>query len=175
MASRTSSRQRLIQSALTLFAAQGITETTTKQIAEEAEVNEATLFRQFGNKNGLLLAVLEEGSIFQALSQRLIHQVDLLEAETFEQVLLHYARSFLQSLEQVPELVRSLIGESGRYPEDGKIALGNGLTQANQEIAGYFAKVAARDLPGSPLNFFEVYPHISSQSLASTIHNALLG
>jgi len=37
-----------------LFAAQGMTETTTREIAELAEVNEVTLFRHFGNKHNLL-------------------------------------------------------------------------------------------------------------------------
>jgi len=47
-----------------------MTETTTRQIAE-AEVNEVTLFRHFGNKHGLLLVVIEEGSVFTQLGEAL--------------------------------------------------------------------------------------------------------
>ena len=50
--SRPPTRDRLIQAALSLFVSQGIAETTTKEIAEQAEVNEVTLFRHFGNKYG---------------------------------------------------------------------------------------------------------------------------
>ena len=180
MPTRTTSRQRLIQAALGLFAAHGMTETTTKQIAEKAGVNEATLFRQFGNKNGLLLAVLEEGNIFQRLSQVLIHQVDQLESEHFEQVLLHYATAFLRSLDQAPELVRSLIGEAGRYPTENRVALGQGFTQANQCVADYFTTVLARavshdrptlTLETDPSDILELSPH----RLASMLHSALLG
>ena len=64
----SSTRQRLIDATLLLFAKQGIAETTTKQIAEQGEVNEVTLFRQFGNKQGLLLAVLEESEVFDRLA-----------------------------------------------------------------------------------------------------------
>jgi AcrR family transcriptional regulator len=49
---RNATQQRLIQAAIQLFLAQGVTETTTRQIAELAGVNEVTLFRNFGNKQG---------------------------------------------------------------------------------------------------------------------------
>jgi AcrR family transcriptional regulator len=52
----SSTRQRLINAALELFSSQGVTETTTRQIAELAQVNEVTLFRQFGNKQGIALS-----------------------------------------------------------------------------------------------------------------------
>ena len=177
MATRTTSRQRLIQAALGLFAAQGITETTTKQIAEEAEVNEATLFRQFGNKNGLLLAVLEEGEIFQRLSQALIREVDQQEPDTLEQVLLDYATAFLRSLDQVPELVRSLIGEAGGYPDETQVALGQGFTQSNQCVADYFAVVLARGAThdGDLADIFADGSNLSLRDLASLLHSALLG
>ncbi|HEY9882666.1 MAG TPA: helix-turn-helix domain-containing protein, partial [Thermosynechococcaceae cyanobacterium] len=62
-AQRNPTRQRLIHAALELFAVQGVTDTTTRQIAELAEVNEVTLFRHFGNKHGLLLAVIEDAGV----------------------------------------------------------------------------------------------------------------
>ena len=165
---RTSSRQRLIRAALSLFAEQGITDTTTKQISEAAGVNEATLFRQFGNKHGLLLAVLQEGDVFQRLSQVLVHQAERNSkgASDFADVLRIYATAFLHALDQVPELVRSLIGEAGRYPDENRVALGQGFTQANQCVATYFAKESDRHpIPSS----------LSPNVLASMIHNLLLG
>ena len=47
---RKSTKARLIEAALDLFAERGVTETTTKAVAERAQVNEVTLFRNFGNK-----------------------------------------------------------------------------------------------------------------------------
>lgn len=174
---RTSSRQRLIEAALGLFADQGITETTTKQISEAAEVNEATLFRQFKNKNGLLLAVLDEGDILQRLIQSLIRDVDQEEPQTLEQALLAYATGFLQLLDQAPELVRSLIGESGRYPDENQVALGRGIGQANQCVADYFTVVSARetrhDIDAPDLLGDE--PTLSNSDLARLLHSALLG
>ena len=52
-------RHRIIESAFSLFKAKGIDNTTTREIAQEADVNEVTLFRHFGTKDGLARAVLE--------------------------------------------------------------------------------------------------------------------
>ncbi|MGB3649960.1 MAG: TetR/AcrR family transcriptional regulator, partial [Rivularia sp. (in: cyanobacteria)] len=66
-----STRQRIINAAVELFAAQGVTDTTTKAVAQLAKVNEVTLFRHFGNKHGLLLAVISESPVFQELGEYL--------------------------------------------------------------------------------------------------------
>lgn len=135
---RIPTRQRIVNTALELFARQGITETTTRQIADHAEINEVTLFRHFGNKHGLLLAVLQEflqeyllvtklGE--SLLSSELKSEVDLAD------FLHHYIQSSLQALESVPELMRSLVGEAGQYPQESRQALAQGITQINQAIA----------------------------------------
>lgn len=50
----TDSRERLLDAARRVFAEHGSTGATTRRIAEEAGVNEVTLFRQFGSKEHLL-------------------------------------------------------------------------------------------------------------------------
>lgn len=50
--------QRILDAAYALFREQGIDATTTRQIAEQAGVNEVTIFRRFGNKEGLVEAIL---------------------------------------------------------------------------------------------------------------------
>jgi len=160
--SRNSTRQRLIDAALELFVAQGITETTTKQIAESAEVNEVTLFRHFGNKHGLLLAVIQEASVFTGLGQTWVQQVGY--ASSIDQALKDYAIAALQTLEAVPEVVRSVIGEAGEYPTENRQALGQGLTQANGYVAQYFTAMINRgQMP------------MSAEKLASLLNSLLLG
>jgi len=161
-ASRNSTRQRLIDAALELFVAQGITETTTKQIAESAEVNEVTLFRHFGNKHGLLLAVIQEAAVFTGLGQTWVQQVGY--ASSIDQALKDYAIAALQTLEAVPEVVRSVIGEAGEYPTENRQALGQGLTQANGYVAQYFTAVI--DWGQMPM---------SAEKLASLLNSLLLG
>lgn len=53
-------RERLLQSALRLFAAQGYAQTSTREIAEAAQVNVAAISYHFGDKAGLYRAVFFE-------------------------------------------------------------------------------------------------------------------
>ncbi|MEP0801689.1 TetR family transcriptional regulator [Funiculus sociatus] len=161
---RNPTRQRLIDAALKLFAAQGVTETTTKQIAELADVNEVTLFRHFGNKHGLLLAVIQEAAVFAQLGQTLVQQAD--QASSLEQALKEYADACLQALERVPEMVRSVVGEAGQYPAENREALGRGFTQANRYVAEYLEAV----IDGGQLQ-----AHLPAEKLASLLNGMLLG
>lgn len=161
---RSSTRSRLISAALELFAAHGVTETTTKQIAELAGVNEVTLFRQFGNKHGLLLAVMKEAAVFNQLGQTLVQQAS--QTSSIYQALKDYATASLQALERVPEVVRSVIGEAGQYPAENRAALGQGFTQANHYVAEYFATVMDRG---------QLQTHLPAEQLASLLNGMLLG
>jgi len=51
-------RARLLKAATALFAAKGFHETSTREVACKARVNEITIFRQFKNKQELYLQVL---------------------------------------------------------------------------------------------------------------------
>lgn len=133
--SRNLTRQKLIQAAIELFASQGVSETTTKQIAELAQVNEVTLFRQFGNKHGLLLAVIEDASVFAQLGQSLA--TELPPASSLAEMLRSYANTCLQALEQTPAVIRSLVGESGQYSTENRQGLGRSFDRANRRVAKY--------------------------------------
>ena len=129
---RNPTRQRLIDAALSLLTQQGITETTTKQIAELAEVNEVTLFRQFGNKQGLVLAVLEESEMFTRLALALGQNIN--PESSLDHIVRTYAQSCLEVLDAAPELLRSIVGESSKSPIETKEALGHGIQQVNQQL-----------------------------------------
>ncbi|MDY6781028.1 MAG: TetR family transcriptional regulator [Cyanobacteriota bacterium] len=137
-----STRNRLIQAALELFIARGITETTTKTVADRAKVNEVTLFRHFGNKHGLLLAVLAETDVLSQLGQQLVEQAP--DCGTLEETLREGVKCRLQMLDRAPELVRSLIGEGGQFSVEIRQALGEGLTTANEYVARYLAQAIER-------------------------------
>ncbi|MGB3293014.1 MAG: helix-turn-helix domain-containing protein [Phormidesmis sp.] len=155
---KLSSRERIVRSALSLFSRQGITATTTKQIAEQAGVNEVTLFRQFGSKQGLLLAVLQEAPILTSM------QAALAEIVGANDPLMAYGELGLELLGKVPELVRSLIGEAGQSPLENQQALGQTLRQANQQTVGYL-RAAQLNLPLS----------VSFEAVASLLNTLILG
>ena len=55
----TDLHDKLLRVTLRLYGERGYLGTTTRRIAEEAEVNEVTLFRRFGSKDALIRAAIE--------------------------------------------------------------------------------------------------------------------
>jgi len=53
-------RSRIIAAAKAIYELNGTRGTTTREVADRAGVNEATLFRHFGNKHALLAAMRED-------------------------------------------------------------------------------------------------------------------
>ncbi|MBG1269110.1 TetR family transcriptional regulator [Nostoc sp. WHI] len=159
-----STRQRLIQAALELFSAQGVSATTTRQIAEKAEVNEVTLFRNFGNKHGLLLAVLEESAAFKNLGESLVRRAT--PPGNVYQALKDYASDSLHALERVPEFVRSVVGEADQFPAENRRALGRGVTEANRYVAQYLATVIQQG---------HLNTYLTAEKLASLLNGMILG
>lgn len=69
---RTSGQERqasLISAAASLFAANGFTGTTTKEIAKAAGVSEALLFKHFPTKHALYTAILAEKAQYSGLRE----------------------------------------------------------------------------------------------------------
>ena len=57
----TEKQEKILKSALQLFAKEGYHATSTSKVAKHANVSEGLIFRHFGNKEGLLQAILDEG------------------------------------------------------------------------------------------------------------------
>ena len=142
---RKSTKARLIEAALDLFAERGVTETTTKAVAERAQVNEVTLFRNFGNKYRLLLAVIEDSAVSAKLIHALVEKASA--KDNVADFLQEYAKESLLTLDKAPDLVRSIVGESGNYPVENRQALGKGLGEASSYIAEYLEQaITAQNL-----------------------------
>jgi AcrR family transcriptional regulator len=144
-----STKARLIEAALDLFAERGVTETTTKAVAERAQVNEVTLFRNFGNKYRLLLAVIQDSAVFAKLVHALVEQAN--SKDNVADFLQEYAQESLRTLNKAPDLVRSIVGEAGNYPVENRMALGKGLSEANRYVADYLEQAIAKENLSSDL------------------------
>ena len=57
---KPNTREKILDSAIQLFAKKGFNGTTTKEIAKGAEVNEALIFRHFSTKRDLFGAIIEK-------------------------------------------------------------------------------------------------------------------
>ncbi|NJO20357.1 MAG: TetR/AcrR family transcriptional regulator, partial [Spirulinaceae cyanobacterium RM2_2_10] len=146
---RSSARQRLLDAAIKLFSEQGFAEATTRQIAELAQVNEVTLFRNFGSKHDLLLAAIASTDLFTCDWDALttVEGDDRQLAATLRR----YARDRLQTLSQFPQLLRAIVGESGHYTADNRQALGAAIQAANQALAKHLSPALTEVQPNQPL------------------------
>jgi AcrR family transcriptional regulator len=99
-------RQQILEVASALFARKGYRGTTTREIAEEAGVNEALLFRHFPSKENLYWTLIEE--LCNARGKR--HRIEkvLQAGGTDIQVFRDVAREFLTRSERDRELTRLL-------------------------------------------------------------------
>lgn len=76
-------RDDLIAAAIDLFETKGVDATTISDIAEACEVSPPTVFNYFGSKDGLLVAIIEEGTQKKRENESLRPQV---EGVSFEEI-----------------------------------------------------------------------------------------
>jgi len=102
-------RERMLAAAARVFARDGIAGATTRAIADEAKVNEVTLFRHFESKDGLVAAVV--GDHFGGTAGGPVGVTPAVTNDLREDLLAlasHYAGLLTQNL----PLVRTMIGET---------------------------------------------------------------
>lgn len=109
-------RDQLLQAALKVYSTSGVRGATTKRIAQEAGVNEVTLFRQFGSKDALLREAL--ASQAQALFESELPTTPVDPAAE----LAAFARSHYAALWAHRELIRVAMGEFADHPESAEVA-----------------------------------------------------
>jgi AcrR family transcriptional regulator len=141
------SRERLLDTAFTLFLEYGYGNLSLETIARDAHVSMRTIYNQFGGKAGLFGAVIKRCSdpFVTALSDE-----NATERKP-EEALVAFAQQFLYSITR-PDAVRiraMLIGEAIHFPdlatqfyEQGPQRTLTHLAQffVRQQQAGYFAK-----------------------------------
>jgi AcrR family transcriptional regulator len=101
---------RMFDAALTVLAQQGYAGATTRRIAAEAGVNEATLFRRFGDKRQLILAAIH-ADIAQLAAAGITRTGDL------ETDLIRVVEYYSNLYQHRDGLVGTLVLEGARNPE----------------------------------------------------------
>jgi len=106
-------RQRILQAAAQVFSEKGYTAATTRAIAAAAGVNEVTLFRHFGNKKNLLLAVINRFSALPGLETTFESQL----TGDYRQDLLRLGSHFMATMRERRAAVLMMLCEAERLPE----------------------------------------------------------
>lgn len=104
-------RHRILHAAARVYAQHGWRGATTRRIAEEAGVNEVTIFRQFGSKDALLDTAMRECARLEQ-EVTLPHEPAHPERELFQWVHAHHA-----SLAAMRDIVRQMMSDATERPE----------------------------------------------------------
>lgn len=106
----TDSRERLLEVAARVYAEAGYHGTTTRRIADEAGLNEVTLFRQFGSKDALLREAIEQADV---------HGRPVLDADAADPIaeLHRWALAAFQRFYLHRNLIRQVLGDIVQRPE----------------------------------------------------------
>lgn len=124
---------RILQAAVRVYAQHGWRGATTRRIADEAGVNEVTLFRHFGSKDALL-----DAAIISTVSE----QDSLLSAEPLapEAELVVWATTQHENISRKREMVRQLMSDAADRP-DAAACAGHGPNIASAHLRDYVVQL----------------------------------
>jgi AcrR family transcriptional regulator len=144
-------RARILGAARELFERNGTRGTTTREVAERAGVNEATLFRHFGSKGALLNAMREQACGVEELRSVLA----ALPGTDLAADLRSLAYFLTESLLAKRAMICISLAEDAAGAQD--VPEFRGPAQMLNDLAAYFtSKVAAGSMRGDP-NFLARY------------------
>lgn len=130
-------RQKILEAALRVFAETGYRGATTRRIAQEAGVNEVTLFRQFGSKEELIREAIGSDGSGEALEERPVLPA---EPRNPERELTKWSAGHLKRMFEVRSFIRKCMGESAEH--SAMCAVGSTRQmQVAAELRGYLEKL----------------------------------
>ena len=157
MKSNNETSKKIMKVALKLFSEQGYYPTTTKQIAEEAGVNELTIFRHFGSKSNLFQVTTEYYVIDSKIDSILKNTEDL----NFEEAMFIITNRIYKLLIQNTKLYKVQMKLSDNERDFVKLKLSRKLISILKE---YFGELKENNkIKGEP------------EIMAVTLINSLLG
>jgi AcrR family transcriptional regulator len=108
------SRTKLLEAAARVYAEGGFRGATTRRIAEEAGVNEVTIFRLFGSKAQLLFEAMQQTCPMSSVTLPERPASDLAEAEG---ELIAWSAAHLEALREARGIVRQFFADLEEHPD----------------------------------------------------------
>ena len=140
-------RELLLDAALKVYAEHGTRGATTRRIAQTAGVNEVTLFRHFGSKDGLLREALSRSPQALAFLETKLPDVPVdPEAELTE-----FCRHHHHALHSARSIIRKTMGEFEEHPDASRAACQLPIAIANA-LQVYLTRLRAVGLARGPWN-----------------------
>ncbi len=162
-------RERILEASFRLFSQRGYKGTTTRAIAEEAQVNELTIFRNFGTKSGLFISMIDEQI---DISVSMINKMPEPSGDLIGDLTI-IGLTLLSEMRPRLTVLKLVLTESGNFP-DIWANVSNAPTQFICSLNDYFQKCKDRNFVGSvdtkmaALTFFSFF-------FSSAISHAFFG
>ncbi len=156
-----STRERILDSGLHLFAEKGFTGATTKDISAKAGVNEVTLFRHFGSKKALFASVIQERSHLGEMEDGASVDMDAPVDELLER----NARTVLTTLKANRHLFMIILGDAQRIPKVRGAINEFGVEKGVEFVTELMAMLIAAG------KIREMDPHVAARSLIGMIQS----
>jgi AcrR family transcriptional regulator len=131
-------RQRILEAAARVFAEKGYARATTRLLADAAGVNEVTIFRHFGSKQGLFSAIVEAYAA-PALNTAMAAQL----TGDYRQDLLTMGTHVLGALLERRDAMRLMLCEAEQFPEVREV-LAQNPRQLRRGLADYLQRQMAQ-------------------------------
>lgn len=157
-------RELLLSAALRVYATFGIRGATTRRIAQEAGLNEVTLFRHFGSKDALIHEALGWAAERFLAGTTLPEQPRDPEAE-----LVAFCERYLGALSQSRSLIRTCVGEFDQHPEAARVACRTPVRIAS-ELERYLSRLQAMGLAAEDWNV-----RVATAMLMGTLFSDAMG
>ena len=138
-------RESLLKATIKLFGEVGTRGATTRRIAQEAGVNEVTLFRHFKSKDDLLESALETLVDIVAAKSLPDNPVDPAAELT------DWARHHHKHLHKFRSLIRKTMGEFEEHPEMCECSM-KASTKIAADLADYLKTLQLRGLATATFN-----------------------
>lgn len=134
--------QAILKATLEVLGERGVRGATTRLIAQRADVNEVTLFRQFGTKSALIIAALVDR--FSSFGAEAVAYTGDVEAD-----LARLAERYWDALQEIGPVARVMLTEVAYNPELGGALEGSrALFSSVARLMGrYQAEGVIRDEP----------------------------
>jgi AcrR family transcriptional regulator len=156
--------RQIVEAGRRLFMAEGYGATSMDAIARAAGVSKATLYAHFASKAELFAAIIGgECQRFQHMQWG-----EELESDDVRAVLLQIARAKIDFTNS-PEpraIYRIVVGESGRFPELGRVFYENGPRRVLERLAEYLRQATAKGLLNCP------QPRLAAEQFFGLVHGA---
>jgi AcrR family transcriptional regulator len=110
---KTEKQQKIVETAIRLFAEKGYANTSTAEIARTSGVSEGTIFKHYGTKDKLLLSVILPfvSELFPQMAQELVKETFSENTTTFEQFLRSLIKNRVHFVTENKEIFQVVIKE----------------------------------------------------------------